>query len=168
MREFVLLIFRPSRRRVYTQKTLRVDSVLGRVVEVEFLGAGDVHHDIEEGKLASGEGTDHDATRAEAGGAELGEADLLGDVGQPGHGAAGAASAGLVDLRQQGIGGVRDDSGGDAGDDARGESDAHLGGATDGPVVLARCVADLLRGHALDGKLGHCVRDLLEADRAEA
>ena len=73
------------------------------VVEVELGGAEHAHDGVEDTELTGSEGTDHDATGAEASHAELGEPELLGDVYQAGNGATIATGALLVDLGQEGI-----------------------------------------------------------------
>ena len=54
---------------------------LGRVLEFELGRAGGLHHRVEDGELQRGQRADHDATRAEAGHAEVDDAELGGDVG---------------------------------------------------------------------------------------
>mmetsp|Transcript_18283 Transcript_18283/g.56712 ORF Transcript_18283/g.56712 Transcript_18283/m.56712 type:complete len:378 (-) Transcript_18283:16-1149(-) len=151
-------------------KSCLVGSVLGvGVGEVELRGTGGGHHDVKDGELTGREGADHDATGAEAGEAELLEARLLGEVDEArGDGARAAGGRRLVDHRQQGVGRVRDDGGGNTGDGARRQRDGHLGRLGGGLHVGARGGGNGLGGLALDGELGHGVRDLLEQNRAEA
>jgi hypothetical protein len=104
----------------------------------------DVHHDVEDEELASGQGADHDATGGEADGGKVVETDFTRDAAEAGHNGALATcentesiqvqrafggwiarrnpvlltGAGLVDLGEEGVSGVGDDGGGDAGNDA--------------------------------------------------
>ena len=138
------------------------------VVEVELLGANDAHDGVEDAELAGGQGTDHDATSGEAGGAELDEASLLSDAEEASGGAALAARALLVDLGEERVRRVRDDCGNDASNDTGAERNGDV-------VGLARLVGrgvgglvDGLSGLALHGELSHGVGDLLEEDGTEA
>eukprot|EP00760_Papus_ankaliazontas_P004395 PhM_4_TR11858/c0_g1_i1/m.65910 len=138
-------------------------------MEVEFLGAGHSHRDVEDGELACRERADHDAAGAETREAQLLEANVAGEVEQTGGDAARAAGRGaLVDERQERVGGVRDDRGGNTGDRAGREGDGHLRAVRGLREVDAGALADGLSGGALDGELGHGVGDLLEQNGAEA
>lgn len=137
-------------------------------VEVELLGAGEIHDKVEEEELAGSESADHHATGAEADGAELDEADLLGDVHQTGGDAAGAASARLVHLGEESVSGVGDDGGGNTGNHTGAEGDGELGGSGELGSGLARRGREDLRSASLHGELGHGVGHLLEQDGAEA
>lgn len=70
-------------------------------MEVEFLSPADVHHNVEEQELASGQGADHDAPGAEADCHELVKANLVGDTRQTSEDRPLSTSTGLVNLTRQ-------------------------------------------------------------------
>mmetsp|Transcript_7469 Transcript_7469/g.8480 ORF Transcript_7469/g.8480 Transcript_7469/m.8480 type:complete len:323 (+) Transcript_7469:246-1214(+) len=143
--------------------------VLGRVVEVELLGASGSHDRVENSELSGRQGTDHHASSAQASEAQLPEPHLLGEVDQSAGNATGATSGlRLVDERQQCVGGVRNDRRGDTSDHARPKGHAHLQRFARRGGGCADSMVDLFRGRALHGELRHCVRHLLEEDGAEA
>ena len=141
---------------------------LSRVVEVELLGTSKVHDDIEEQELTSSQGTDHNATGAKTNSAQLDEANLVGDAAQAGHDGTVTTSTSLVDLGEQGISRVGDDSGGNTGNDTGEEGDTQLGTTLQLGQLLAHGSGDGLSGGTLDSELGHGVWDLLHQDRTEA
>ena len=51
-----------------------------RVVEVEFLGTGDIHDNIEQQELAGSQRTNHDTPGSETDSTELEKSDLRGDI----------------------------------------------------------------------------------------
>mmetsp|Transcript_19424 Transcript_19424/g.52857 ORF Transcript_19424/g.52857 Transcript_19424/m.52857 type:complete len:332 (+) Transcript_19424:175-1170(+) len=139
-----------------------------RLVEVELLGAQGPHHAVEDAELQGRERSDHHASRAEALRAELDDARLLGDVHHALGDRAVPAGSGLVHLRQERVGRVRDDGGGHARHDAGAEGHA---GVDEAAALLRGLVHALVHGlghAALHGELRHGVRDLLEEDRAKA
>ena len=66
--------------------------VIGGVLEVELLGANTGHDGVVDTELTSGQGTNHNATRAQAVQAELGETDLLRNAAQADNNGAFASS----------------------------------------------------------------------------
>lgn len=135
--------------------------------------------------LTSGEGTDHDQPGAHTGEQTRG-AELTGHLDESRGGRLSGSTLGLVDLGQQGVGGLRDDGGGHTGDETGREVETHL--LTTGERVLgsAGSLEDLLgsdleaglmsirtcllarpRKNNLHGELGHGVGDLLEQDGTE-
>jgi len=139
------------------------------IMEVELLGSGQVHHDVEQSELTGGERTDHHASGAQASEAQLLEANLLGEVDQTaGNGASSSGSLGLVDHRQQSVGGVRHDGSHHTCDDTRAQRDGDLGVAGGGLHVVASDRVDLLSSRALHSELRHGVGHLLEKDGAKA
>jgi len=139
-----------------------------RIGEVEFRCASGSHDGVEDTELTGGERTDHDATRAEAGEAQLGGADFAGDAAEASHDGTFTTSALLVDEGEKSIGGVGDDSGGNTGNHTRGERDGHLLSFSAGLGVGAGGRVDLLGGPTLDSELSHGIRDLLEEDGEES
>mmetsp|Transcript_19423 Transcript_19423/g.52854 ORF Transcript_19423/g.52854 Transcript_19423/m.52854 type:complete len:332 (+) Transcript_19423:175-1170(+) len=139
-----------------------------RLVEVELLGAEHPHDAVKDAELQRRECPDHDASRAKALRAELDNTGLLSDVHHALGDRAVPAGSGLVHLRQERVGRVRDDGRGDARDDAGAQAHggvehaAALGGAL--PEVPVHGLGDA----ALHRELRHGVGDLLEEDRAEA
>jgi len=138
-------------------------------VEVELLGTGGGHDGVEDTELTGGQGTDHDATGTEPSEAQLLETNFASEVEEAGHdGASAAGGLGLVDEGQEGVSRMGDDGSGNTGDDTSGHRDGQLltigrvgGRATDDAVHD-------ISGFALDGELGHSVRNLLEQDGTEA
>ncbi len=135
---------------------------------MELLSASQVHDHVEQQELTGGQGADHDATGAQAHGAQLGEADLLGDVDQTRGDGSGSSGAGLVDLRQQGVGRVGDDGGAHSGNHTGSQRHTQLGSTDQLGLGLAHGGGHAVGGLALDGELGHGVGHLLEQDGSEA
>mmetsp|Transcript_25795 Transcript_25795/g.43496 ORF Transcript_25795/g.43496 Transcript_25795/m.43496 type:complete len:246 (-) Transcript_25795:353-1090(-) len=142
--------------------------IASRRVEVELLGTSDIHDDVEEQELTSGEGTDHHTTGAEADRAQLDETDLLRNIHKTGGDGTGSTSASLVHLGQQSVSGMRDDGSSHTGNHTRTQSHRQLGGSSELSSGLAQGTGELLGGFTLHGKLGHSVGHLLEQDGAEA
>ena len=137
-------------------------------MEVELLHAHDGHQGVEDQELAGCERANHDAPGAEAGGAKLHKAGLLGDVHEPGDHAAVATGTLLVDLRQQGVCRVGDDGRSHAGDEAGGHGDAHLAGPAQILALRGQRVVDGNLGCSLHCELGHGIGDLLEENGHQA
>ncbi len=141
--------------------------MLCRVVKVELGGTNRTHNRVKDAELTGSQCTDHEATRDETRGAQLVVADLASNVAETLHNGPSATSAGLVHLRQQGVGRVRDDSGDHTGHDTRCQTDLNVGAGRQLRGGLAHAVVDPLCGLALHGEFGHGVGDLLEQDGAE-
>ena len=137
-------------------------------MEVEFAGAKGIHDGVEDTELSGGEGTDHDATGEKADGAKVDEASLAGNSHETGHHGALSAGSLLVDLGEEGVGGVGDDGRGNTGNDTRGEGDTDVGSRGKLRGALAHGTVDGIGGGALDGELGHGVGDLLAEDGDKA
>lgn len=116
-------------------------------------------------ELQRGEGTDHDETGWQAGeGAD--EAELLGELGQETDGGLAGRLLDLVDLGQEGVGGLGDDGGGETGGQTTEESDTGVDAGGEGLLGADDAVVQL--GGALeDEELGDVVWDLLEQDWGE-
>ena len=143
--------------------------VLLGLVEVELLGASELHGHVKDGELTRGERADHDAPSAEASQAQLLQARLLGKVDQSRHNRARAAGGGrLVNLGQQCVRGVRNDGGGDARERAGAQRDGGLAAVGCGLHVGASGLRDHFLSPPLHGELRHRVRHLLEQDGAKA
>lgn len=138
------------------------------ISEVELLCPEGSHDGVEDTELSGGKGTDHDATRKETDGAKVDEAGLGGDVSEALDQAAFSSGSSLVDLGEEGVGGVGDDCGGDSGNDTGGEGDAEVGPAAELGGGLAEAIVNLIGGGTLHGELGHGVGDLLAEDGSEA
>ena len=116
--------------------------------------------------MTSSESTDHDETGAHTG-EETGGAELTGHLDESGGDTLSRSTLGLVDLGEQGVGGLGDDGGGHTGNQT--SRQVKTGGLTRGERVLGLASGgeDLLDGDLVDGELGHGVRDLLEEDGTE-
>jgi len=141
---------------------------LGGVDEVELLGTDGTHDDIEDTELSSGEGTDHNPSGDESDGAESVHTFFLSDVGNTGEHTTVTTSSLLVDLGEEGIGGVRDGGGDDTSNNTglEGDNDVLSLGELIGGDTLG--VVDSFSGLTLDGELSHGVRNLLEEDGDES
>lgn len=131
--------------------------------------AGGVEHALDvsiDEELAGSEGTDHDETGTHAGEETL-DTELLGHLDEARGGRLAGGTLGLVDLGEEGVGGLRDDGGGHTGDETGAEVEAGLLTLGKRGLGAAHGVEDLLRGDLEDGELGHGVGDLLEQDGAE-
>jgi hypothetical protein len=82
------------------------------------------------------------------------------------HALSGGASS-LVHAREEGVGGLRDEGGGETGDETGREVERGLGALGELGRLLAGGRADLLKRNLVDGELGHGVGDLLEEDGTE-
>lgn len=132
-----------------------------RVVEVELAGSKGVHDRVEDSELSGGQGADHDATGGETDGAEPEETNLAGNVGEPCHHRPVTTGSLLVHLREQGIGGVRDDGGRHPGNDAAPQRDPEVGA---GRHLVGGFAHRRVRGvgnRSLHHELGDGVGDLL-------
>ena len=138
------------------------------VVEVELASAKGVHDGVEDTELSGDEGTDHDATGEKTDSAEVDEASLSGDSHEAGHHGSLSSGSLLVDLGEEGVGGVRDDGGGNTGTDTGGEGDTDVGSRGEFSRGLAHGSVDGIGGGTLDGELGHGVGDLLGEDGGKA
>ncbi|TKW49736.1 hypothetical protein CTA1_5092 [Colletotrichum tanaceti] len=105
-----------------------------------------------DGELTGSEGTDHEETGTDTG-VGAADAELLGDLDEAGGGAFSGETLGLVDLGEHGVGGLRDDGGGETGNETRAEVDGCLG--TVGEGVLGVLAEDGLRDLLEDDELGH-------------
>mmetsp|Transcript_15135 Transcript_15135/g.23104 ORF Transcript_15135/g.23104 Transcript_15135/m.23104 type:complete len:347 (-) Transcript_15135:24-1064(-) len=142
--------------------------ILGRSVEVVLLGTQRSHHCVEDSELQGSQGTDHDASCAQALGAQLHDTGLLGDVHHARGDGAIATSACLVHLGEEGVRRVGDDGGDDTGNDTRAQRDTGVGDCTALRRRAAHAVVDGLGDTTLHGELSHRVRNLLEEDGSEA
>jgi len=138
------------------------------VVEVELARAKGVHDGVEDTELSGGEGTDHDATGEKTDSAKVDEASLAGNSHEAGHHGSLSSGSLLVDLGEEGVGGVGNDGGGNTGNDTGGERDTNIGSRGELSGGLAHGSVDGIGGGALDGELGHGVGDLLAEDGDEA
>lgn len=139
----------------------------GRGVEVELLGTGDVHDDVEEQELTSSEGTDHHATGTEAHSAQLHKANLGGNAAQTGGNGTLATGAGLVHLGEQGVSRVGDHRRAHTSNHTRQQGGAELNATGEIGLGLAHGGSDAVSSLALHGELGHGVGNLLHQDRTE-
>jgi hypothetical protein len=116
--------------------------------------------------LSGGEGTDHDETSTHTG-EETGGAELAGHLDETRGDRLAGSALGLVDLGEEGVGGLGDDGGGHTGDETTTEVEG--GGLSAGELALGLTpdLEDLLHSDLVHGELGHGVRDLLEQDGAE-
>ena len=137
-------------------------------MEVEFAGAKGTHDGVEDTELSGGEGTDHDATGEKPDSAKVDEASLAGNSHETGHHGALSTGSLLVDLGEEGVGGVGDDGGGNTGNDTGGEGDTDVGSRGKLSRGLAHGTVDGIGGFALDGELGHGVGNLLAEDGDKA
>jgi len=135
---------------------------------LELLGTDGAHDDIENTELSSGKGTDHNPSGDETDSAESVHAFFASNVHDAGEHATVTTSSGLVDLGEEGIGGVRDGGGDNTGNNSGLEGDDDVlstgelvGGDTSGLV-------DGFSGLTLDNELGHGVGDLLAEDGDES
>ena len=140
----------------------------GRGVEVELLGTSQVHDQVEQQELTSGQGANHHASGAQAHSAELDKANLGGDAAQTGHDRTSATSAGLVDLGQQSVGRVGDDGSAHTGNHTGGKGHTELGATGEVSLGLAHRGSDAVSSLALHGELSHGIGDLLHQDGTEA
>lgn len=143
-------------------------SFLGGVSEAEFLGADHTHDDVEDTELSSGKGTDHDPSGSESDSAESVHTFLSSDVLETGEHTSVTTGSGLVDLGEEGIGGVRDGGGDDTGNNSGLEGDDDV--LSTGELIGsdASSLVDGFGGLTLDNELGHGVRDLLAEDGDES
>lgn len=117
-----------------------------------------------DGELEGGEGTDHDNTGTQAQ-EETTDTELTSEADEAGGDRTSAG--GLVDLGEEGIGGLGDNGGGHTGDQTRSQVDGGQGRARE--VLLgASSLEDGLRDTLENDELGHGVGDLLEQDGAES
>lgn len=80
---------------------------------------------------------------------------LLGDLDQTGSGALTRHTLGLVDLGEHGVGGLRDDGGGETGNETRAKVDGGL--HTGGGSALVNALVDGLGDLLVNDELGHGV-----------
>jgi len=116
--------------------------------------------------LTSGKGTDHDKTSAHTG-EETRNTELTGHLDKSGSSTLSWGTLGLVDLGQEGVGGLRDDGSGHTGDKTGRQVETSLLTTGEGVLGLASSGEDLLNGNLEDGELGHGVWDLLEENGTE-
>lgn len=117
-------------------------------------------------ELASSKGTDHDKTSGHTG-EETGNTELTSHLDEPRGGRLAGGALGLVDLRQEGVGGLRDNGGGQTSDKTGSKVKTSELSTSKRVLGLASGLEDLLDGDLVDGELGHGIRNLLEEDRAE-
>ena len=131
--------------------------------------AGSVEHTLNiaiDEELARSERTNHNETGAHAGEETL-DTELLGHLDETRGGGLAGGTLGLVDLGEEGVGGLRDDGSGHTGDETGAEVEAGLLTLGKRGLGAAEALEDLLGGNLEDGELGHGVGDLLEQDGAE-
>ena len=117
------------------------------------------HHPLDvaiDRELSSGKSTNHEETSADTSVAAA-DTEFLADLGQTGDGSITRSALGLVDLAEHGVGGLRDESGGETSDQTRAEVDTSLG--TIGKRILVERAVDHLRDLLEDDELGHGVGD---------
>lgn len=136
-------------------------------MEVEFRGTSGFHNNVEDGKLESSEGTDHDATWSQADGGKVHETNLAGKDAETLHDGALAAGTSLINLGEKSVGWVRDDGSSDTGNDTGTDGDAEVGALAGFACGCAHRLVDGFGGGTLNGELGHCVRNLLQQDWAK-
>eukprot|EP01137_Pigoraptor_chileana_P017996 Opistho-2@76835 len=119
-----------------------------------------------DGELAGGEGADHDNPRTETE-VETAEPKLLGKAKEARNNASAAALL-LVDLREQRVGGLRDDGRRNSRNETAAKVDGHDHAVAQ--LLLGRRdrSVDGLRGALVHDELGHRVGDLLEENGEEA
>ena len=115
--------------------------------------------------MTSSQGSDHEETGSETRIAAA-ETELLGDLDQAAGGALSGQTLGLVDLGKHGVGGLRDDGGGETGEETGTQvvEGLHAGGS----LVLVDNAVDGLVDLLEDTELGHGVGNLLEQDGPKA
>lgn len=97
-------------------------------------------------ELTGGEGTNHDQSSTHTG-KETRGAELAGHLDKSRGGRLARCALGLVDLGQEGVGGLRDDGSGHTGNQTTSEVDTHLLAAGERVLGLAGGLEDLLGGH---------------------
>ena len=111
------------------------------------------------GELSGGQSTNHEQTGTDTTERSL-ETKLLGDLDQAASGALSRQALALVDLREHGVGRLRDDGGGETGDDTRGQIVHGL--HTVAGLVLVDDGVNGLVNLLENGELGHGVWDPLK------
>jgi len=96
------------------------------IMKVEFLCTHGVEYNVEDAKLTSCKGTDHDATCTQACSAEFHQACFGGDVSQATDHRSISTRTLLVDLREQCVCWVGDDSGDDSSNHAGAQRDSDV------------------------------------------
>lgn len=117
-----------------------------------------------DGELTSGQGTNHEETSTNTSVRSL-EAELLADLDEAGGGSLTGETLGLVDLGKHGVGGLRDNGGGETSDQTGTEVDEGLLAVGEG--LLRELAESSLSNLLVDDELGHGVGDLLEEDGSE-
>jgi len=139
-----------------------------RIVKVK-LGSTQGRHDgIKDTKLSGRQGTNHDATGKETHSAQIDEANFTSNVHETRHHGSVATGTLLVDLAEEGIGGVTDNGRSDTGNDTREQGNAQSGRAADFGRRLAHAGVDGIGGGTLHDKLGARVGDLFGQDGSQA
>jgi hypothetical protein len=110
-------------------------------------------------KLSGGQGTDHEQSCSNTRIRTL-QSKLLRNFDQSRGRALSGEALGLVDLREHGVSGLRDDGGGETGDQTRAQIDSSLEAVGGGGFVkLLPCkLGDLL----VDDEFSHCVWDSVQ------
>lgn len=96
--------------------------------------------------LASSKGTDHDKTSGHTG-EETGNTELTSHLDEPRGGRLAGGTLGLVDLRQEGVGGLRDNGGGQTGDKTGSKVKTSELSTSKGVLGLASGLENLLDGN---------------------
>lgn len=109
-----------------------------------------------DGELASSQSSDHEETGAETAERST-ETKLTANLEQTGEGALTGLTLGLVDLGKHGVGGLRDDGGGETGDETGTEVGKSLSSV--GELLLGPLAEDGLSDLLVHDELGHGVRD---------
>ena len=109
-----------------------------------------------DGELTGSEGTDHEETGSNTG-ERTTDTKLLGDLEEAGGGALTGETLGLVDLGKHGVGGLRDDGGGETGNETGTQVDGGL--ETVGEGLLGPGAESGLGNLLEDDELGHGVGD---------
>lgn len=118
-----------------------------------------------DGELTGSEGANHEETSSDTGVGAT-ETELLTDLHETTDGALTGETLGLVDLGEHGVGGLRDDSGGETSNETGTKVDTSL--STVGQVLLVNLLVDGLGDLLENDELGHGVGDLLEQDGSES
>ena len=116
--------------------------------------------------LTGGKGTNHDKTSAHTG-EKTRDTELTGHLDKSGSGSLSGSTLRLVDLGEQGVGGLGDDGSGHTGDETGRQVKTSLLTTGERVLGLSGRGEDLLDGNLEDGELGHGVWDLLEENGTE-
>lgn len=116
--------------------------------------------------LAGGKSTNHDQPGTHSG-EQAGDAKLTSHLDETASDSLARKSLGLVDLGEEGIGGLGDDGGSETSGQTRGKIEGAELARAEFRFGDASEVDGLLEGNFVDTELGHGVRHLLEQDGTE-